>query len=101
MMIRRKTLDGFVKHGITEQYFEQHINDAIFSCMEDSPVWFSIQRKEDGTGTILRSRISWTLPYVDRNPPLAIKDFPDSWEGFCMACERLDNRRLEFSESLL
>lgn len=102
MKIRRKTLDGFVQHGITEQYFERHINDANFRCMEDSPVLFFIQRKgNDATRTVLRTHISWTLPYVDHYPSLASKDFPDSWEGFCMACEWLDSKRLEFAESLL
>lgn len=102
MMIRRKTFDGFVQHGITEQYFERHINDVNFRCMEDSPMRFLIQRKQgDETGTILRAHISWTLPYEDHYPSRASKDFPDSWEGFCMACEWLDNRRLEFAESLL
>lgn len=101
-MIRRKTLDGFVQFGITKQYFEQHINDVAFRCMEDSPVLFMIQRRLDGTtGTVLRAHIRWALPYDERSPSPASKDFPDSWEGFCMACEWLDNRRLEFAESLL
>ncbi len=102
MMICRKTLDSFIQLGITEQYFEKHINDVNFRCMEDSPVWYSIQRRiEDKTGTILRAHISWTLPYEDHYPSRASKDFPDSWEGFSQACEWLDNRRLEFAESLL
>lgn len=102
MTIRRKTLDGFVQFGITEQYFEKHVNDVNFRCMEDSPVLYSIQRRiEDKTGTILRAHISWTLPYVDRSPSYANKDFPDSWDGFYDACEWLDSKRLEFAESLL
>lgn len=101
-MIRRKTLDKFVQHGITEQYFEQHINGVVFRCMEDSPVWFSIQRKSvDGTETILRANIHWILPYEDRSPSPITKDFPDSWDGFSKACEWLDIKRLEFAESLL
>jgi len=65
-------------------------------------VWFSVQRsKGNGTGTILRANIHWMLPYEDRSPSPTSKDFPDSWGGFCMACEWLDNRRLEFAESLL
>lgn len=102
MKICRKTLDKFVQFGITEQYFEQHINDVNFRCMEDGPMWFLIQRKQgDGSGTILRAHISWTLPYEDHYPSRASKDFPDSWDGFLMACEWLDSRRLEFAESLL
>lgn len=102
MMIRRKTFDTFVQNGVTEQFFEQQINDMTFRCREESPVWFSVQRsKGNGTGTILRANIHWMLPYEDRSPSPASKDFPDSWDGFFMACEWLDNKRLEFVESLL
>ena len=102
MMIRRKTFDMFVQQGVTEQFFEQHINDVVFRCREESPVWFSVQRNRGNeTGTILRAHIHWMLLYEDHSPSPTSKDFPDSWDGFFMACEWLDNRRLEFAESLL
>ena len=102
MMIRRKTFNMFVQQGVTKQFFEQHINDVTFRCREESPVWFSVQRsKKDGIGTILKAHIHWMLPYEDHSPSPVNKDFPDSWEGFCMACEWLDSKRLEFSEALL
>ena len=101
-MIHRKTFDMFVQHGVTEQFFEQQINDMTFRCREESPVWFSVQRSmENGTGTILIACIHWMLPYEDRSPSPTSKGFPDSWVGFIQACEWLDNRRLEFAESLL
>ena len=102
MMVRRKTFNMFVQQGVTKQFFEQHINDMTFRCLEESPVWFYVQRRVDETtGTVLKAHIRWTIPYEDHSPSPASKDFPDSWEGFCLACEWLDNRRLEFAESLL
>ena len=48
-MIRRKTFNIFVQQGVTKQFFEQHINDVAFRCLEESPVWFYVQRRVDET----------------------------------------------------